>query len=440
MASPRTRVLLLAVVVVGIGVLVWMRQGPPRVTVETGAVARQVRFRSTVTASGEIVATRYADIGSDVMGRIVRLAVAEGDRVRAGQLLAQIDVPRLRLGQPAEVTIEAVPGKRLASRVIEIGAGGQLEQVTVRPACPIQFEDRPEGVAMDCESAPLLALVAPPGILATNVAAPAVARKFPETHDDLRPPLKWAGGKRWQVPHLLPLWVGHEDRRLVEPFCGGLAVAMGLRPTRALLNDVNPHLVNFYRQLRTGLKTGIRMLNDQAAYYRQRNRFNALLASGKNETAEAAALFYYLNRTGYNGLCRFNRGGGFNVPFGRYTKITYTRNFSAYTELFGGWEFNCDDFEQLALERTDFIYADPPYDVEFTSYSQGGFSWDDQIRTAEWLSRHAGPVVLSNQATDRIIALYKRFGFQMRLLEAPRMISCTGDRTPAREVLATRNL
>src|SRR5215212_5917470 len=67
------------------------------------------------------------------------------------------------------------------------------------------------------------------------------------------PPLKWAGGKRWQLPHLRNYWFAHSDRRLVEPFCGGLAVALGLSPTRALLNDINPHLINFYRSVQRGL-------------------------------------------------------------------------------------------------------------------------------------------------------------------------------------------
>jgi DNA adenine methylase len=62
---------------------------------------------------------------------------------------------------------------------------------------------------------------------------------------NLKPPLKWAGGKRWLVPHLRPLWEPFANRRLVEPFCGGLAVALGLMPDRALLNDRNPHLINF---------------------------------------------------------------------------------------------------------------------------------------------------------------------------------------------------
>ncbi len=270
---------------------------------------------------------------------------------------------------------------------------------------------------------------------------PSLATQVPSVnHRELGPPLKWAGGKRWQLPHLQPLWAGQEHRRLVEPFCGGLAVTLGLRPRRALLNDVNPHLVNFYRQLRAGLKTSIRMQNEQAAYYRRRVRFNALLAAGKGNTPEAAALFYYLNRTGYNGLCRFNGSGGFNVPFGRYAKITYTRDFTGYAGVFAKWEFTCSDFEQIRLDPNDFIYADPPYDVEFTHYSQGGFGWDDQIRTAEWLARHPGPVVLSNQATGRVVELYLRLGYALTFLSAPRLISCTGDRTPAKEVLAVRNL
>lgn len=59
---------------------------------------------------------------------------------------------------------------------------------------------------------------------------------------NLRPPLKWAGGKRWLLPHLRPLWESHSSRHLIEPLCGGLAVAMGLRPARTLLNDITPRL------------------------------------------------------------------------------------------------------------------------------------------------------------------------------------------------------
>ena len=253
-----------------------------------------------------------------------------------------------------------------------------------------------------------------------------------------RPPLKWAGGKRWLVPHLLPLWERHRRRRLVEPLCGGLAATLGLMPQQALLNDINPHTINFYRWLKSGLRITLRMRNEPELFYSHRSRFNALIAHGQGNTAEAASLFYYLNRTGYNGLCRFNSRGEFNVPFGRYARINYTTDFTPYRPVFSEWRFTIGAFERIKLEADDFIYADPPYDVQFTRYSSEDFRWQDQVRLAEWLARHPGPVVLSNQATPRIRKLYRGLGFEIRLLRAPRKISCTGDRKPVSEVLALK--
>jgi DNA adenine methylase len=254
------------------------------------------------------------------------------------------------------------------------------------------------------------------------------------------PPLKWAGGKRWQLPYLRPVWARHAHRRLVEPFCGGLAVTLGLTPARAILNDVNPHLIAFYGWLRRGLQITIPLENDEKLFYAHRRRFNALLASGQPHDAEAASLFYYLNRTGYNGLCRFNRSGEFNVPFGSYKRIAYRRDFSEYRAAFAGWDFSTGDFEAISLEATDFVYADPPYDVEFRQYAQGGFAFEDQVRTATWLAGHRGPVILVNQATERMADLYVRLHYDVSYLDAPRRIACTGDRRPAREIMATRNL
>ncbi len=254
------------------------------------------------------------------------------------------------------------------------------------------------------------------------------------------PPLKWAGGKRWQLPHVEALWRPHEARRLVEPFCGGLAVTLGLRPRAALLNDANPHLINFYRWLASGLTLDIPLENDENAFYRHRERFNALLTAGGERTREAASLFYYLNRTGYNGLCRFNSRGEFNVPFGRYDRIRYRRDLSAYAPVLGEWTFTAGDFELIPAEPEDFVYADPPYDVPFTAYARGGFGWDDQVRAARWAARHPGPVILVNQATDRILELYESLGFALRVLPAPRRISCNGDRRPVMEVMGTRNV
>jgi DNA adenine methylase len=217
-------------------------------------------------------------------------------------------------------------------------------------------------------------------------------------------------------------------------------VSLGLQPERALLNDANPHVINFYRWLQRGLRVKVAMENDKTLFYEHRDRFNALLAGGRGETAEAASLFYYLNRTGYNGLCRFNSSGLFNVPFGRYATIGYVTDFSGYRDVFTDWTFTVGDIEDVPLERGDFVYADPPYDVDFTQYAKGGFSWEDQERTALALSKHRGPVVLVNQATPRVEQLFQTLGFVVDFLSAPRRISCSGDRTPAREIIGTRNL
>lgn len=263
-----------------------------------------------------------------------------------------------------------------------------------------------------------------------------------------RPPLKWAGGKRWLVPKLQELWSEIEgDRsitpRLVEPFVGGMAVALGLQPQVALLNDANQHVVNFYQCLQAGLTNSLLMTNDADQYLEYRSKFNQLtvdsgqLAAKEHALSKTQALlFYYLNRTGFNGLCRFNNKGEFNVPFGKYKTITYSTDFLEYQALLGRWEFSCGDFQAILLRDDDFIYADPPYDRVFTKYSQQDFTWDDQERLAEWLSKHSGRVVVSNQATDRILALYKNLGFRVDTVEAPRRIACNGNRKPALEILA----
>ena len=131
-------------------------------------------------------------------------------------------------------------------------------------------------------------------------------------------------------------------------------------------------------------------------------KFNRLIRAGQTESHEAAELFYYLNRTGYNGLCRFNQSGEFNVPFGRYKKITYRHDFREYAKTFGNWEFTNVHFRQLILHNM-ILSMQISYDVQFRQYSEGGFGWHEQVALAHWLQKHPGPVILVNQATDRII-------------------------------------
>jgi DNA adenine methylase len=223
---------------------------------------------------------------------------------------------------------------------------------------------------------------------------------------------------------------------------GALAVTLGLNPKRALLNDFNPHLVNFFKQLQQGLEITLEFKHDKDEFYEARKQFNQLISNNEYENPEAAQLFYYLNRTCFNGLCRFNNSGEFNVPFGAYKSINYatTKDFAKYKPVMKNWKINKPgDFSKLKPTKNDIVYADPPYDAGFTTYSQGGFNWDDQQRLAQFLADAPCTVIASNLATERIVELYKSHGFEVKEIQAPRRISRTGDRTPVNEMMATIN-
>lgn len=254
----------------------------------------------------------------------------------------------------------------------------------------------------------------------------------------LDPIIKWTGGKRWLVPTLKEIWEPFQNYRLVEPFVGGMAITLGLNPKNALLNDANIHLINFYEQIKKGFEIKLALKNNETFYYQLRSEFNALIRQSTVNSKKAATMFYYLIRTGFNGLCRFNSQGEFNVPFGQHKSIRYKKDFAEYTSILKKWDFVRGDFETLKLKKTDFLYVDPPYDVEFTQYQGEGFTWEDQVRLAHWLCKHDGPLVVSNQATDRILELYRDLKFKIKTVSAPRFIACNGDRTPALEMLALK--
>ena len=256
----------------------------------------------------------------------------------------------------------------------------------------------------------------------------------------LTPPLKWAGGKTWLALKLAEMYEPYRDTHTwVEPFCGGLGATLGVMPKRAILSDSNPHLINLYQQIDKGM-TSSNYWNSKEQFEDIKRRFN--LHQFNDEFSAKA--FYNLNRTCFNGLCRFNQKGEFNVGYGNYKKPKLDHDFSIYRETFAYWDFfNWGYQSALSLSkehiRPAFIYADPPYDGGFTGYS-GAFEWDDQVNLAEMLGALNCPVVASNKATDRIIDLYKSLGFAIEYIEAPRRIACNGDRKPVTEMLATKNI
>ncbi|RUO79910.1 DNA adenine methylase [Idiomarina tyrosinivorans] len=260
--------------------------------------------------------------------------------------------------------------------------------------------------------------------------------------------LKWAGGKYSLIDpirRLLP-----EGRKLIEPFVGAGSVFLNTDYERYVLNDINPDLITLYQYVKRRPKTFIKdarsffcgRTNQADAYYAMRQRFNL-----SRDPYERSLLFLYLNRHGYNGLCRYNSKGGFNVPFGEYKKPYFPEaELEVFAEKAKRAQFVCASFEHIfrRARQGDVIYCDPPYapltpTANFTSYATGGFGLTDQnelARRAKMAAekRHI-PVLISNHDTKLTRALYDTA--EITSLSVARNISQNGKtRKPVAELLA----
>jgi len=202
------------------------------------------------------------------------------------------------------------------------------------------------------------------------------------------PPIKSQGIKTKLVPWIQSIVPSDFNGTWIEPFMGTGAVAFNVAPQRAILCDTNPHLVNFYSGIASGDITPevvkeyleregeILLSKGERHYYFIRDRFNS----------EHSPLdFLFLNRAGFNGMIRFNRKGGFNIPFCRkpqrfaqsyITKITNQVSWASKLIKAKKFTFKCQDFNKTIEEASssDIIYCDPPYIDRHVDYYNG---WDD---------------------------------------------------------------
>jgi len=268
-----------------------------------------------------------------------------------------------------------------------------------------------------------------------------MAKKF------TRPFLKWAGNKYTLLNSIFELLP--EGNRIVEPFAGSGVVFINASHERALICDSNPDLINLYKSLKRNHEGFIEdsctyfkeKYNKEKAYYKLREEFNSTA-----DNYLKAILFLYLNRHGYNGLCRYNMKGIFNVPFGRYKKpyFPYNELIQAYQRLKKSKIIEGDYKKAFyELKEGDVVYCDPPYSplsqtANFTQYSGVTFKEQDQLDLAELALSTASkgiPVLVSNHDTP---FTRQAFGLgNMKYLLARRNISCKSDsRSPAKEMLA----
>jgi DNA adenine methylase len=263
-----------------------------------------------------------------------------------------------------------------------------------------------------------------------------------------RPFLKWAGSKYRVLEHIRGMLPAGE--RLIEPFAGSGAVFMNTDFSRYLLADTNADLIMLFQTLQQqgdDFITECERLfqprtNKEAYYYRRRAEFNRC-----EDPQRKAALFIYLNRHGYNGLCRYNASGLFNVPFGRYKRPYFpAREMFAFYQKATRANFVHLDFDAVmqSAQTGDVVYCDPPYvplsaSANFTSYSAGGFDLPQQQRLAD-LAEHTRqrgiPVLISNHNTHFTRNAY-RSANNIKRFSVKRFISCNGSkRQSAGELLA----
>lgn len=265
--------------------------------------------------------------------------------------------------------------------------------------------------------------------------------------------LKWAGGKSASV-FMINDAVGWyaDDARLIEPFVGSAVVSLNLGFPQYILGDSNCDLIRLYNFVKDEGEAFVNYCasfftpdtNTEDVYYEFRKKFNNV-ATGMRERA---ALFVYLNRHSFNGLCRYNAHGLFNVPYGKYKTVKFPLKEMLFFETKArACEFNCQSFEKtIALAKpADVIYCDPPYvglDEEiksFTDYTSEGFNMKDQKNLARLAEESECKFLISNHDTEVTRELYKKAD-KIRTREVGRYIGGTGaTREPVVELLAIYN-
>jgi len=209
----------------------------------------------------------------------------------------------------------------------------------------------------------------------------------------MKPLVKYRGGKSKEIPNLekhIPQFNG----RYIEPFFGGGAMFFYLEPKKAIINDINSKLMEFYKGVKTNFETLQRELSEiertyrinrkkfeelkaktptervndenEALYYQIRDMFNDLVEKKYSD----ALLYFFINKTAYSGMIRYNSKGEFNVPYGRYANLNTSLATKAHSKLLSNTEIYNLDYKDIfeMAEEDDFMFLDPPYDCVFSDY------------------------------------------------------------------------
>lgn len=209
----------------------------------------------------------------------------------------------------------------------------------------------------------------------------------------MKPLVKYRGGKSKEIPHL-EKHIPHFNGRYIEPFFGGGAMFFYLEPKNAIINDINAKLMAFYKGVKLDFETLQKELSEIENIYRtNRKKFEELKAKTPTERVEDenevlyyqirdmfndladkkysdALLYFFINKTAYSGMIRYNSKGEFNVPYGRYANLNTSLATKAHSQLLSHTEIYNLDYKDIfeMAEEDDFMFLDPPYDCVFSDY------------------------------------------------------------------------
>lgn len=254
----------------------------------------------------------------------------------------------------------------------------------------------------------------------------------------MKPMIKYRGGKTKEIPHIV--WhVPRFSGRYVEPFFGGGALFFYLEPREAIINDINRQLINFYKGVRNYFPKLRKELDEiEALYEINRRDYDILKASTPNEKVvdnnEAlyyllrdmfnnkirkeysdALLYYFINKTAYSGMIRYNSDGEFNVPYGRYKHLSTQQVSFSHSQLLKRAEIHNVDYSKIfdVCNVDDFIFLDPPYDCVFSDYGnveyKEGFNEDNHRKLAEDFKNLSCKSLMVIGKTPLTEELYKEF-------------------------------
>lgn len=209
----------------------------------------------------------------------------------------------------------------------------------------------------------------------------------------MKPMIKYRGGKSKEINHFLK-YIPKYSGRYIEPFLGGGALFFYLEPQKSIINDINSRLISFYK----GVAYQIDLLQKELAkveaiYIRNRREFDVLKKQNPHQKVEdkneilyyqirdmynrvipseysEAFLYYFINKTAYSGMIRYNAKGEFNVPYGRYKNFCIDKITKQHSELLRRTEIYNADYQAIfnITNPDDFIFLDPPYDCTFSDY------------------------------------------------------------------------